>query len=103
MLYNKDWDKPLIKTDPHSMEAFAAWLATKEPTESYSFHDLEKCAVGQWVRYCDSAARPDSERVSGCDYRIYGEIQSFRSMVSMARFTPRTFGALLDRVKAALK
>jgi len=37
MLYDPNWKKPETKTDPHSLEAFAAWLATKDPNESYSF------------------------------------------------------------------
>jgi hypothetical protein len=38
-----------VKQQP-SLEGFIAWLETKDPDESFNYHDSDMCACGQYAK-----------------------------------------------------
>jgi hypothetical protein len=73
-----------------TLASFAIWLATKNPKEEYCYIDRGHCACGQWLAHL------------GIDYLcetkfLWSGPLGHADM--LAQKTPRTFGALLDRVR----
>ena len=84
MLYNPKWE---AEDDLLTLESFIAWLETKEPARAYNFCDLRgNCLADQWCR-------PLGKTYSDLPYKIR----------RIAHATPWTFGAALERARAALR
>ncbi len=102
MLYDPRWEKKIeTKADPFSLGSLIAWLTEQPAQKSYEyFHCGGECLYGQYMRsigisweearYCGAPGRPDIHR-------------GFREMVyfPIAHNEPHTFGAALERARAA--
>lgn len=90
MLYDPKWEKKTA-TDPLSLEGLIAWLETKNPDESYNFHDCKgACLWDQYMGRCTGSEEYE---------KIW---KHFRTFGFSAATSPRTFGAALARARAAL-
>lgn len=90
MLYDKRWDKKL-KTDPHTVEAFIAWLEKKPAGEKYNWVCINGCVVAQYRRFVHKQFPwPVLDDMLGSDaaHRLIGSPK------------PWTFGAALKRARA---
>jgi hypothetical protein len=102
MLYDKRWDKTDTKTDPLSLGSLIAWLETKSPTQHYDYRNCDgECLYGQYmashgIAWQESGATGNldapKKRSDFCCL-VYHEI---------ARPLPWTFGAALERARAAV-
>lgn len=107
MLYDKRWDKqPKISPAPLSMGDLAAWLETKAPHEQYKSYDAARCLLTQFVR-ARGYRRPIFTSRSVFEYRRLGfwiakgqYSPDLYDLVAVQR--PWTFGAALERARAAL-
>jgi hypothetical protein len=87
MLYDPKWSKA------PSLDGFIAWLETKNPNKRYDWDNRAgNCAVGQYLRYCGIAwdSRPPM---------MYMDL-ACPGMTSFVLGNPRTFGAVLKRIRA---
>lgn len=85
MLYDPKWEKP-------SLAGFVAWLERQPPEKSYVWMNIcGECAVSQYFL----TFAPEEEH--GDLWDKYGQ-----PLDMLAMDGTRTFGALLDRARAAL-
>lgn len=94
MLYDpKKW-KVNISDRLLSLESLVAFLATKPANRTYLWGHPDRCALGQWLR----AIRFDKSLIvkQSCDFAQH---QPFEYI---ALTPPYTFGAALERARAAL-
>lgn len=99
MLYDKRWDAKIEqKADPLSPAAFVAWLETKKPTERYNYWNCNGgCLLDQFLKH---AGMDDS----GESYRMISSSKIGTTEYGyLACNWPFTFGAALERARAALR
>lgn len=86
MLFDPKWQKGEM-----SLAGFAAWLETQDPNELYDWGNVDDCACARYAKSVGlgHGRRPWSkERVQ---------------LEGLAVGIPSTYGALLDRVRAAME
>lgn len=102
MLYDKRWDKPEVKADPFSMDRVVQWLETKPADETYCYVDGGACLIHQYLTHAGIPV----DRVWSCgDYtarRGSPRIKTSRELWRVSANKPHTFGAALERARAAL-
>jgi hypothetical protein len=103
MLYNPNWAKPEVKADPFSLESLVAWLEKQPGSRVYCYSSTGECLLSQYLKNTGFptaivGAFTFAERVDGRwqDYRMP------RHFDEIARCGKRTFGAALERARAAL-
>lgn len=105
MLYDPKWEVQ-VKADPLTLETLVEWLETQNPAAPYNFYCAGECMVGQWVKSVDQKARPAKKDGWGADYYlVHGKIENLHRFVSIANSGEEngmTFGAALERARAAL-
>ena len=87
MLYDPKWEQP-------SLAGFIGFLVTKDPSEEYAWSRPAVCAVTQ---YFDTLSPTREQRYQWWDCHV-GQAQQ---LDSLAMQRPHTFGALLERARAA--
>lgn len=93
MLYDPKWEKK-TKADPLSVAAFADWLETKDPSESYRWASCQGCLVDQYLQTIGL-------RAGDVSYDTYNIFEGGRGG-SIALMPPHTFGAALIRARKHL-
>ena len=97
MLYDPRWQKDR-KLGPISLRSFIAFLESKPADETYKYYDPQNCALGQFM---GAHGFRGSDRY--IDLGIDGYLEdwqlAFRAIVGQK---PLTFGAALERARAAL-
>jgi hypothetical protein len=73
---------------------FIAWLMTQDPAESYHWDNPHKCACGQ---FASAIGKRNDWFYSSHDGRAPSE--QWSELDAIAALTPRTFGALLLRMR----
>lgn len=97
MLYDPKWEKQSeTKANPFSLAAFIAWLETKSPNGEYSYEDCDGgCLLGQF-------AANSGVSWGDLDYTHLNNIEVGNTDYGLiAAKEPHTFGAALDRARAA--
>ncbi len=74
-----------------SLAGFAAWLATKDPQQSYKWIDTSNCAVGQYLAHCGT----DWDRMFVSNFPLLAKLDSF----CQPGTGETTFGATLARIR----
>lgn len=100
MLYDKRWDKPEVKADPFSLETLIAW-AEKQPAAKEYDYWCHRCYLGQYFEahgYKINMIGVGTVTFSGQKTR---NLPPHFNHIAMSE--PRTFGAALERARAALK
>jgi hypothetical protein len=102
MLYNESTGKPKVQTDVLSLESLIAWLERHPPMTFYNFNDCDgMCLYGQYM-----AANGIMWRESGAtgNTDVPAGREDFCILVYqyVARQRPWTFGAALERARAAV-
>ena len=102
MLYNTKWE---TKTDSLTMDSLIAWLETKNPAKTYDFDDLAGgCLYGLYMKYHGIKWADSGGCGMGNSYpKVTLERCEFCNLVydQVARKQPWTFGAALERARAA--
>jgi hypothetical protein len=95
MLYDPKWDGP-------SLAGLAAWLKTKNPDEKYGWWNSDCCAIAQYTTDAGKEAEWKNRRhFWGEIFKPYTASQKIlQRMDELACDKPRTYGALLARVRA---
>jgi hypothetical protein len=94
MLYDPKWEKPEVKADPFTLESLIAWLETKDPSETYNWHDCNgRCLLAQYVSERDLI----TTRWESAYMKISPSIR-----YKVAEPLPNTFGAALERARKHL-
>jgi hypothetical protein len=96
MLYDPKWEVE-TKPDPFKMDTLIAWLAEKPAGEAYDYGDTGACLAAQYYGAMD------------CEFKAYLlthhpalEDDSFGYKLEwLAREKPWSFGAALERARAA--
>lgn len=102
MLYDKRWDKEIeIKADPFSLTNLVAWIEKQPVGQGYHFH-CARCLLGQYftdqginvvtigVKYFSDESGNSSKYQLPPDFN------------KIAERLPHTYGAALERARAAL-
>jgi hypothetical protein len=97
MLYDPKWE---VKTDPYSLAGMIAWLEQQPAEQEYKWANCEDCLVGQ---YLSAVLGPPADYAEVS--RRHGKFMrenpiAFRRGLALAN--PHTFGAALERARAAL-
>jgi hypothetical protein len=98
MLYDKRWDKQLETRDPFTLESLIAWLEKQPANKVYCYGDLGSCLA---ARYNASIGRRYSVAIlplKSSDDKTFDE-----KLERIAVMGPHTFGAALERARAALQ
>lgn len=100
MLYNESTGKPKI-TAP-ALRDLIAWLETKDQDAGYDFCNFNGCLLAQWVKSIDPLAKATG---GGGAYMYFVndriiDLSGFREIAFDGG--PETFGAALDRARAAV-
>lgn len=97
MLYDTRWDK--TKTDPLSLESLIAWLETMPADKTYCYNDSGNCLFHQYL----TAMGEQNISVAGTHWYDGREIFHLpENFILIPVRAPHTFGAALERAKAAL-
>lgn len=98
MLFDPKW----LKTEP-SLAGLIAWLETKNPNETYVWHDSNNCLIAQYGKSIGwSPMRMSTEAVEGdITSAPYHQISTANGQLALEQ--PYTFGAALARAKKALQ
>jgi hypothetical protein len=92
MLYNPQWRK-------RNVHDLIAWLETRDPAETYNFHNCGDCLIERWMGNHDRMGWPP-EIMAIYAGRDPGAIARGRG--SSFCVTDWTFGAALARARAAV-
>lgn len=92
MLYDPKWEQQ-TKTEPPSLAGLVAWLEQQPKDQSYNCYSITRCVIAQY-RFA-ATGRHDS--IALVD--IVGGTKAHRDIGCTA---PYTFGAALERARAAL-
>jgi hypothetical protein len=78
-----------------SLDGFIAWLETKNPKETYNWHNCDNCAVGQYLNDTIGVTRHNNRAK-------WKEI--WPHVLNQIAYSagPRTFGSLLEMAKASV-
>ena len=109
MLYDPKWEvetKKANKVNPVSLEGLISWLETQDPATRYSYGDNEGCLLARYFRasgYRWAYCGPDS-----FSYSLFFLPPIFRKKIPLemddvALHVPSTYGAALERARAALR
>lgn len=98
MLYDPKWE---VKTDSPSLSGLIAWLEKQPPNKSYNWSDCEgHCLIGQyWGSIGISFGEGCLMELNGQD--LYGQLVCPNGSDGIAITRPHTFGAALERARAA--
>ena len=99
MLYDPKWDQK-TKADPFTLEDVIAWLERQDPDQRYDYDNcFGECLFGQ---YAASVGVPWERAGAGSCWRGGDAHGEFRRFIynKVARPTPWTYGAALDRARA---
>ena len=107
MLYDPKWEKTETKADPFTLEALIAWLEKQPANATYCYTSTGGCLVAQFLLSLGTYT------AVGVDHRgFYNRSPDSRSTYDpiplppffneVALKNPRTFGAALDRARAAM-
>jgi hypothetical protein len=101
MLYDPKWEKT-TKADPFTLASFTAWLEAHPKRIAYDYMNCSGACL--YAQYMASVGVPWSEAGASSALRRGDVHQSFREQVIYPVASPRpwTFGAALDRARAAL-
>ena len=101
MLYDPKWEGI-------SLKGFIGWLETKDPKARYQFYECEgRCLLGQYMAAMGIPWEGAPSHASGnwsdssyakIGWQIFGRSNNFDVLAER----PHTFGAALDRARAAL-
>lgn len=97
MLYDPKWEAPAVKADHTTLTLadFIAWLETQNPNQSYNWLSPCNCVVGQFLTATTGNRNPGGM----CHYdKLFGGLLPYYEIAGTA---PYTFGAALERAKAA--
>lgn len=50
MLWNKNWDKKEVKTDPKSIDSLIAWLEKQPSGQEYNYRFADECLVAAYFK-----------------------------------------------------
>lgn len=98
--------------NPFALEKFLAFVESKPAEEEYDYLDCDACAIGQYIRTLGGHAEEvgDDGMFFVLDGEHYcaiglddGPIASLNELVNDPHPGAETFGALAERVRAALK
>lgn len=97
MLYDKRWERPEVKADPHSLENLIAWLEKKPARRTYCYMDNGACLMHQYFTACGL----DVDHVGGMSITyVSGDWELLKNgMDDIAAEEPHTFGAALKRAR----
>lgn len=90
----------VVKHDPFSLAAFMAWLETKDPNEEYCWSNSGHCLFAQYGAHLGGKtyfAVMDGWRDAG----LSAVLGFYNNKLGVASCQPHTFGAALERTKAA--
>jgi hypothetical protein len=97
MLYDPKWE---VKANPISLESLVAWLEKRPADGTYDECNHTGCMIAQWLYHVDPASRPGFGH--SFMYVVNGRNTDFRKFSEIVFRGERTFGAALDRARAAL-
>ena len=110
MLYDKRWEKTEVKADPFSLESLIAWLE-KQPAEGvYCYIDSGRCLLSRYFSangFPSAKITPSYLVQAGRDIPLPPDFDEIA--VGPHKHFPVgdapgwTFGAALDRARAALR
>jgi hypothetical protein len=101
MLYDPKWE---VKTDPFTFESLIAWLERQPAQKEYCFMDNGGCLFFQYLEEMGV----DVVGVGGASFRREADDRDGgrhplpTGWPSLASLEPHTFGAALERARAAL-
>jgi hypothetical protein len=98
MLYDPKWEKTETKIDPLTLRALIAWLEKQPPEKIYCYGDTGRCLAAQYNQSLGRAYLP----ILLLGWR--GDCLKFDyDLEEIALTEPHTFGAALERARAALR
>ncbi len=98
MLNNTDWQKPKVQADVFSLGSLIAWLEKMPATRRYCYNDCGRCLHAQYF----AAAGKLVEGLGNVTVTFDGVVHPISDTFhEIAVGSPWTFGAALDRAKAA--
>lgn len=102
MLYDPKWEKTETKADPFTLQSLIAWLKTKRRGERYCYLDHGRCLLGQYFTAC---GYKNVEAFSDAifDHADAENVPYPKVFNRIACDGERTFGAALERARAALR
>lgn len=105
MLYNPVWED---QADRLSLVSLIAWLETRNPADVYSYINIWRCPLTQWLESQFNSVEfgpSDWEGESHCVYRVDGKIICLDPLEDIIRgdgVWDWTYGAALRRARKAL-
>ncbi len=98
MLYDPKWE---VKPDVFSLESLISWLEKMPADGTYNFTLSRRCLLAQWAQSVDAVAHRAKYDGSFC-YTVNGKKVDLESFMPIAAAGDATFGAALERARAAL-
>lgn len=93
MLYDKRWDAKVgQKADKPTLQTMIAWLEMQDPTQRYSGFDEDACLMAQCFGV--ETSRQATQCLEG---------DPLDTLLSIALDGDETFGAALERARAAMR
>lgn len=89
MLYDPKWEVP-VKADPFSLDSLIAWLEKQPPGKTYDYSDC-----GGLCLICQHLTAHDIH------FSKYAQFENSEIRLAVAAQIPFTFGAALERARAA--
>jgi hypothetical protein len=97
MLYDPKWEQK-TKADPFSLDSLIAWLEQQPAENRYCYADNGKCLLGRY--FTAKGFKAVNVWSSGVSYQG-GDAGLPPHFNDIAVYTPHTFGAALERARAA--
>ena len=101
MLYDPKWEQQ-TKADPLSLEGLIAWLEKQPAWAAYDGCDVGSCMLFQWLQSVDPTVSIHSDPDEAWTYQVHGRLHDFFGFMDIALAGDNTFGAALERARAAL-
>jgi hypothetical protein len=102
MLYDPKWEqKTETKADPFKLETLIAWLEKQPAAGEYEYTSSTGCALCQYFR----AQGINVRTLDICGFSVVGSYTEHsypRAFAEATRSLPWTYGAALERARAAL-
>ena len=101
MLYDPKWEKQAeTKADPLSLQSLILWLEKQPSGVPYDGCQYDECMLFQWLQSMDAGVRAGVGNSWG--YKFRGQPISVENFKAIALSGSHTFGAALERARAAL-
>ena len=103
MLYDPKWEKTKTKAAPFSLSSLIAWLEQKPADETYCYEDTGGCLLHKYFTPCGftNVLVGGMSLVHGSQWQHYKRISAAMQDIPLEH--PRTFGAALERARAAVR